>query len=70
VEERYRDIHGKIQIVRAAAEDLAQAGEEIPALRRNLVRILAGIKMLELDFSDLFLLVEEARPGSRTVSGK
>lgn len=40
----------EIQELRACADRLKAMGEELPALNRNLVRIMAGIRMLELDF--------------------
>ena len=48
------EIHEKIQVLKAAAEDLAAAGEEIPAVVRNTARIRASVKMMEWDISDLF----------------
>jgi hypothetical protein len=48
------EIHEKIQALKAAAEDLAAAGEEIPAVVRNTARIRAGCRMLELEVCDLF----------------
>lgn len=49
-----RQIHEKIQTLKAAAEELAAAGEDLPAVVRNSARILASVKMLELGISDLF----------------
>jgi len=49
-----RPIHEKIQTLKAAAEDLAAAGGDIPAVARNTVRILASVRMLEMGISDLF----------------
>jgi len=46
-------INAKIQMVKQAAEDLNQLGENFPALARNTVRILASVKMLEINISDL-----------------
>ena len=46
-------INAKIQMVKQAAEDLNQLGENFPALARNTVRILASVKMLEINVSDL-----------------
>ena len=43
----------KIQMMKRTAEELAQAGEEFPAIARNIVRISAGIKMLEINISDV-----------------
>jgi hypothetical protein len=45
-----------LQTKRSAAEDLAAAGASIPAVVRNTERIKASVKMLELEFSDLFEL--------------
>ena len=46
-------INTKIQIMKKTAEELAQAGEDFPAIARNVVRISAGIKMLEINISDI-----------------
>lgn len=43
-----------IKILKDAALALQSTGSEIPAIERNAVRILAGIKMLELNVSDLY----------------
>jgi hypothetical protein len=46
-------INAKIQLMKQAAEELNQLGEKFPALARNTVRILASLKMLEINVSDL-----------------
>ena len=46
-------INAKIQMVKQAAEELNQLGENFPALARNTVRILASVKILEINVSDL-----------------
>ena len=46
-------IDAKIQLMKQAAEELNQIGENFPALARNTVRILASVKMLEINVSDL-----------------
>jgi len=46
-------INAKIQLIKQAAEELNQLGENFPALARNTVRILASVKMLEINVSDL-----------------
>ena len=51
-----RQIHEKIQILKAAAEELAAAGEDLPAVVRNSARILASVKMLELNLSDVLAM--------------
>jgi hypothetical protein len=46
-------INDKIVLMKKAAEELNQIGEDFPALARNTVRILASVKMLEINVSDL-----------------
>ena len=46
-------IERDIQTLKKAAEALFQSGENFPALKRNTARILASIKMLEINVSDL-----------------
>ena len=48
----------QIQTMKGLAQELKVMGEELPAMDRNLVRLLASIKMLELNFSDVFDLSE------------
>lgn len=43
----------KIQSMKKTAEELKQMAENFPALYRNSSRILASIKMLELNISDI-----------------
>jgi hypothetical protein len=47
------EIDAKIKVMKITAEELARAGENFPAIARNIVRISAGIKMLEINISDL-----------------
>ena len=47
------EINDKIQLIRKAAEELKRIGEGFPAISRNTVRILASIKMLEINISDM-----------------
>jgi hypothetical protein len=46
-------INDKIQLMKKTAKELNQIGEEFPAIARNTVRILASVKMLEINVSDL-----------------
>lgn len=46
-------INDKIQLLKKTAEELNQIGEGFPAIARNMVRILASVKMLEINVSDL-----------------
>ena len=47
------EIDSKIQTMKKTAEELARAGENFPAIARNIVRISAGIRMLEINISDV-----------------
>jgi len=50
------DIKGmdaRVRALRKSAEELKKMAEDFPALCRNTSRILASIKMLELNLSDL-----------------
>lgn len=46
-------INAKIGLMKQAAEELKEMGENFPALERNTIRILASIKMLEINISDV-----------------
>jgi len=48
-----KELDSKIQLMKKTAQELKQMGEDFPALYRNINRILASIKMLELNISDL-----------------
>jgi hypothetical protein len=48
-----KQIDKKIQVMKSTAEELKRLGDNFPALARNSVRILASIKMLEINISDL-----------------
>ena len=45
-------INDKIRSMKSDAEELHRIGKTIPAIEKNTVRILASIKMLELNISD------------------
>ncbi len=47
------EINAKIELLKKTAQELNRIGEDFPALGRNTVRILASIKMLEINVSDL-----------------
>jgi hypothetical protein len=47
------EINDKIQLMKKTAEELNRTGEDFPAIARNTVRILASVKMLEINISDL-----------------
>ena len=46
-------MHAKIQLMKSTAEELKGMGQDFPALSRNTSRILASLKMLELNVSDI-----------------
>ena len=46
-------INSKIQLMKNTAEELKRLGANLPAIDRNIVRLLASIKMLEINISDL-----------------
>ncbi len=48
-----REIDSKIRDIKEAAGELKQMAGEFPALERNTARILASIKMLEINVSDI-----------------
>ena len=51
--EKKTEIHNKVQLIKKAAEELSQLGEDFPAIQKNTLRILASTKMLELNISDV-----------------
>ena len=48
-----KKIDEKIQVLKTTAEELKRMGDDFPSLARNSVRILASIKMLEINVSDV-----------------
>ena len=46
-------INDKIVLMKKAAEELNRMGKDFPSLGRNTVRILASLKMLEINVSDI-----------------
>jgi hypothetical protein len=51
-----RQVHSKILLMQKTAEELSQMGREFPALARNTARILASLKMLAINVSDIVKL--------------
>ena len=49
-------ISKKIKEMQQSAEELEQLGSHIPAMRQNTKRILASLKMLEINIVDAFEL--------------
>ena len=48
-----KNLSRKIDSLKELAEDLQKSGNRFPALRSNMNRILASIKMLEINICDL-----------------
>jgi hypothetical protein len=48
-----KEIYDRIRLLKKTAEELKQMAHEFPALDRNTTRILASIKMLEINVSDI-----------------
>jgi len=48
-----RKIDTRIKAIKKAAEELKELSTEIPAVDRNTARILASVKMLEINISDV-----------------
>ena len=55
-------IDAEIHRLKSAAEKIERMAVDFPALSRNSTRILAGIKMLELNLSDLVALDKPEPP--------
>ncbi len=51
-------IDARIELIKKSAEELSGMADEFPALARNTARILASVKMLEINVSDLVKLPE------------
>ena len=48
-----KKIDEKVQTMKKTAMELRDQADRFPALSRNLARILASLKMLELNISDI-----------------
>ena len=51
-ENELKKIDDKIKLLRNTAEELKGLAENIPAITRNTSRLLASVKMMELNISD------------------
>ena len=54
-QQNLNEISEKIKRLKQTAQDLKRDTDDFPALSRNTARILASIKMLELNISDITL---------------
>jgi hypothetical protein len=50
---KIQEMDEKITLLRKTAEELMAIGGDIEAVKKNLVRLLASTKMLELNISDV-----------------
>ena len=55
----------KIKLLRQEATELKKIGSDIPAVEKNVDRILASIRMLEINISDLLDLRASHRQRKR-----
>ena len=53
-----KQMNSKIQLMKTTADELKQMADDFPALARNMVRISASLKMLEINVSDVVALEE------------
>jgi hypothetical protein len=51
--EELKEINAKIRLMQTLADDMSLKGETFPALGKNLIRIKASLKMLELNISEV-----------------
>jgi hypothetical protein len=51
--QQLEEIGSKIRLMQTAAKDLLDRSENIPALNRNVTRIMASLKMLEINICDV-----------------
>jgi hypothetical protein len=49
-------IDRNIQVIKNAAEELKMLSDNFPAIERNAVRVLASLKMMEINVSDILRL--------------
>jgi hypothetical protein len=51
--QKMEEMDQRIKSIKKTAEELKDLAKDIPAVNRNVDRILASVKMLELNISDL-----------------
>ncbi len=54
-----KKIDTRIRAIKKAAQELKDLYNEIPAVERNAARILASVKMLEINISDILPFVRQ-----------
>lgn len=58
--ERLLEMDRRIQSIKKSIIELQDLGQEIEAVKKNSKRLLASIRMLELNVSDLIPLLKES----------
>ncbi len=53
------EIDRKIRVIKKAAEELKLLSDNFPTVERNTARILASLKMMEINISDILYLDDE-----------
>jgi hypothetical protein len=48
-----KEMDRKIRLIRRTAEELQRMASDFPALKRNTARILASVRMLEINVTDI-----------------
>jgi ribosomal protein L29 len=54
---KIEEMDAKIQEIKKAAKEIEKLGGDIEAVKKNLVRLRASTKMLELNISDVMLVM-------------
>ncbi len=54
----FNELKEQIIHLKSSAEILGETGKDIPAVARNIVRIMASVKMLELNIVDVLEINE------------
>ncbi len=54
----FDQLKDQIKQLKSTAEILRETGKEVPAVARNMVRIMASVKMLELNIVDALEIKE------------
>ena len=54
----FDQLRDQIKQLKSTAEILGETGKEVPAVARNMVRIMASVKMLELNIVDALEIKE------------
>ena len=62
IDKQIREMDARIKVLGQTARELLDAAGDVEAVRRNVKRILASVRMLELNVSDL---CELERPAKR-----